>query len=135
MKQARLQKTFVLALAICVMLAILLPMSVAQAAPFNDVDGHWAEDQINEAVDAGYISGVSDSVFSPNTACLLYTSIFGPTIDQMRAAAPEQQKHIQDNLSAFCFGDFYTRQGLDLQLRELLTFCIVSALGLSLIHI
>ncbi len=56
-------------------------------------------------------------------------SIFGPTIDQMRAAAPEQQKHIQDNLSAFCFGDFYTRQGLDLQLRELLTFCIVSALG------
>ena len=36
--------------------------------PFNDVDGHWAEDQINEAVDAGYISGVSDSVFSPNTA-------------------------------------------------------------------
>lgn len=68
MKQARLQKTFVLALAICVMLAILLPMNVAQAAPFNDVDGHWAEDQINEAVDAGYISGVSDSVFSPNTA-------------------------------------------------------------------
>jgi 4-carboxymuconolactone decarboxylase len=28
-----------------------------------------------------------------------------------------------------CFGDFYTRSGLDLKTRELLTFCIISALG------
>ena len=32
-------------------------------------------------------------------------------------------------LSAFCFGDFYTRKGLDLKTRELLTFAIVSTLG------
>ncbi|GAA3333328.1 hypothetical protein GCM10020331_096940 [Ectobacillus funiculus] len=30
----------------------------------------------------------------------------------------------------FCFGDFYTRGGLDLKkTRELLTLCIISALG------
>ncbi len=29
----------------------------------------------------------------------------------------------------FCFGDMYTRGGLDLKTRELLTFCIISALG------
>ncbi|MBO1510320.1 carboxymuconolactone decarboxylase family protein [Metabacillus bambusae] len=55
--------------------------------------------------------------------------IFGETIAKMRENAPANQKHIQDYLSAFCFGDFYTRGGLDLKTRELLTLCIISALG------
>ncbi len=57
------------------------------------------------------------------------TAIFGEVIRQMRENAPENQKHIQDYLSAFCFGDIYTRSGLDLKTRELLTLCILSALG------
>ena len=56
-------------------------------------------------------------------------TIFGDIIDEMHKNAPENQKHIQKYLSAFCFGDFYTRSGLDLKTRELLTLCIVSALG------
>ncbi len=56
-------------------------------------------------------------------------SIFGETIDQMRAAAPRGQEHIQDYLSAFCFGDIYTRKVLDVKTRELLTLCVISALG------
>jgi 4-carboxymuconolactone decarboxylase len=55
--------------------------------------------------------------------------IFGDVIAKMRASAPANQKHIQDYLSSFCFGDFYTRGGLDLKTRELLTLCIVSSLG------
>lgn len=56
--------------------------------------------------------------------------IFGAEhINTMRANAPENLKHIQDYLSAMCFGDFYTRSGLDLKSRELLTFCIISTLG------
>ena len=55
--------------------------------------------------------------------------IFGEVIAKMRETAPANQKHIQDYLSAFCFGDFYTRKGLDLKTRELLTLCIVSSLG------
>ncbi|MFH5183639.1 carboxymuconolactone decarboxylase family protein [Paenibacillus sp. TAB 01] len=55
--------------------------------------------------------------------------IFGDIITKIRESAPSNQKHIQDYLSAFCFGDFYTRGGLDLQTRELLTLCIVSSLG------
>ncbi|MFC5449802.1 carboxymuconolactone decarboxylase family protein [Paenibacillus aestuarii] len=47
----------------------------------------------------------------------------------MRENAPKNQKHIQDYLSYFCFGDFCTRGGLGLQTRELLTLCIVSSLG------
>lgn len=57
-------------------------------------------------------------------------AIFGDSIDKMHAASPEGQKDIMVNyLSAFCFGDFYTRKSLDLKTRELLTFSIVSALG------
>jgi 4-carboxymuconolactone decarboxylase len=55
--------------------------------------------------------------------------IFGDVIEKMQKSAPTNQKHIQEYLSAFCFGDFYTRGGLDLKTRELLTLCIISALG------
>ncbi|MEH7440067.1 carboxymuconolactone decarboxylase family protein [Neobacillus drentensis] len=47
----------------------------------------------------------------------------------MQESAPTNQKLMQEYLSAFCFGDFYTRSGLDLKTRELLTLCIISALG------
>ena len=55
--------------------------------------------------------------------------IFGDVIDRMHQNSPENQKHIQHYLSAFCFGDIYTRGCLDLKIRELLTLCILSALG------
>ncbi|SFM12188.1 carboxymuconolactone decarboxylase family protein [Halanaerobium salsuginis] len=56
-------------------------------------------------------------------------SIFGEIIDKMHENAPENQKHIQDYLSANCFGDYYTRSGLDLKERELITFAMLAALG------
>ena len=59
----------------------------------------------------------------------LQVAIFGDVIHQMNKNAPEDQKHINEYLSAFCFGDIYTRSGIDLKTRELLTFCMISALG------
>ncbi|WP_418765199.1 carboxymuconolactone decarboxylase family protein [Mailhella sp.] len=57
-------------------------------------------------------------------------SIFGDAIDQMHRATPAEQKAIVQNyLSAFCFGDVYTRKGLDLKTRELVTFAAISAFG------
>lgn len=56
--------------------------------------------------------------------------IFGAdNINNMRASAPQELKHIQDYLSAYCFGDFYTRKTLDLKMRELITFCAICSLG------
>ena len=55
--------------------------------------------------------------------------IFGPIIDQMYEAAPKNQIHIQKYLSANCFGDYYTRKGLDVKMRELLTFSMLLSLG------
>jgi 4-carboxymuconolactone decarboxylase len=50
-------------------------------------------------------------------------------IDQMYASAPEDEMHIQRLLSANCFGDHYTRTGIDVQTRELLTFAMLISLG------
>ena len=56
--------------------------------------------------------------------------LFGrESIDQMRASAPAGTRHIQDCLSAHCFGDHYTRGELDLKLRELITFTALCAMG------
>lgn len=59
----------------------------------------------------------------------LQKSIFGDIIDQMHKNAPDNLKHIQTYLSAFCFGDIYTRNGLDVPTREILTLCILITLG------
>lgn len=54
---------------------------------------------------------------------------YGDRINKMRAAAPANQKHLQDDLSAFCFGDIYTRGTLDLKTREMITIAAIGALG------
>lgn len=56
-------------------------------------------------------------------------SIFGETIDRMYEEAPKDQIHIQHYLSDNCFGDFYTRTGLSIKERELITFVILISLG------
>lgn len=56
-------------------------------------------------------------------------AIFGTMIDQLYEQSPKDQLHIQRFLSAHCFGDHYTRKGLDLKLRELVTLSILIALG------
>ena len=57
-------------------------------------------------------------------------SIFGNAIDQMHHSTPDEQKAIVQNyLSSYCFGDVYTRKGLDLKTRELVTFVAISAFG------
>lgn len=51
------------------------------------------------------------------------------SIDGMYAAASDDEIHFQHYLSANCFGDYYTRTGLDVKTRELLTFSMLIALG------
>lgn len=59
------------------------------------------------------------------------SGIFGVDhIQAMRENAPVGQKELIANyLSAYCFGDFYTRKGLSVKTRELVTFCAIVALG------
>ncbi len=46
---------------------------------FTDTVGHWAEEQIYEAVDLGYVSGTSETQFSPDipmTRAMLVTMLY-----------------------------------------------------------
>ena len=56
-------------------------------------------------------------------------SIFGDVIDKNYENSPENQVHIQKFLSDNCFGDYYTRNGLDVKTRELITFSILISQG------
>ena len=55
--------------------------------------------------------------------------IFGAQVEAMHEKSPPDQHHIAAFLSANCFGDYYTRSGLDLKTRELLTFALLASLG------
>ena len=55
--------------------------------------------------------------------------IFGENMRGFSSRGNEDVRHINRWLSANCFGDYYTRSGLDLRLRELCTFCFLAALG------
>ena len=50
-------------------------------------------------------------------------------MEMIRNATPEDQKHFNTFLEGFCFGDFYTRDGLNDQQRELITFTFIATLG------
>ncbi|MFQ6342343.1 carboxymuconolactone decarboxylase family protein [Campylobacter sp. VTCC 70190] len=59
----------------------------------------------------------------------LQIAIFGDVIIQGNENTPADMKHFRRFLSENCFGDYYTRAGLDLKLRELITFVFLAALG------
>lgn len=59
----------------------------------------------------------------------LMKSTFGDQIALAKDKAPDDQKHIQDYLRGNCFGDYYTRTGLDMKTRELLTFSMLISMG------
>lgn len=50
-------------------------------------------------------------------------------VDRMYASASDDEIHFQRYLSANCFGDTYTRTGIDVKTRELLTFSMLVSLG------
>lgn len=55
--------------------------------------------------------------------------VAGERILNGRQTASADQIHINDFLAANCFGDYYTREVLNMQERELLTFASIIALG------
>ena len=50
-------------------------------------------------------------------------------VEKLYNSSPTDQMHIQRFLSANCFGDHYTRTGIDVPTRELLTFSMLVSLG------
>jgi len=55
--------------------------------------------------------------------------IFGDGMKEFYKSGPEESRHINHWLADNCFGDYYTRSGLDYGQREMITFCFLSAQG------
>lgn len=55
--------------------------------------------------------------------------IFGGGMREFYKSGPEESRHINRWLAENCFGDYYTRKGLDLKQREMITFCFLAAQG------
>lgn len=55
--------------------------------------------------------------------------IFGEQMRGFQNSGPEESRHINRWLAGNCFGDYYTRGGLDHRQRELITFCFLAAQG------
>lgn len=55
--------------------------------------------------------------------------IFGDGMKEFYKSGPEETRHINKWLAENCFGDYYTRKGLDLKEREMITFCYIMAQG------
>lgn len=55
--------------------------------------------------------------------------IFGESMRGFADFGNEQTRHINKWLVDNCFGDYYTRKGLDYRQREMITFCFLAAQG------
>lgn len=53
--------------------------------------------------------------------------IFGEGMRGFAQSGPEESRHINRWLASNCFGDYYTRMGLDYKDREMITFCFLAA--------
>ena len=59
----------------------------------------------------------------------MQVDIFGERFKGFHASGPEETRHINRWLAGNCFGDYYTRTGLDVKQREMITFCYLAAQG------
>ena len=55
--------------------------------------------------------------------------LFGGQYRGASTSGPEESRHINRWLAGNCFGDYYTRKGLDNRQREMITFCFIAAQG------
>ena len=60
---------------------------------------------------------------------LAQVEIFGESMRDFYQSGDEDSKHINYWLTDNCFGDYYTRGGLDYRQREMITFCFLLAQG------
>ena len=56
-------------------------------------------------------------------------SLFGENMAKRQTEGPVLRRNINRWLAANCFGDYYTRAGLNDQEREMITFCFILAQG------
>lgn len=56
-------------------------------------------------------------------------SAIGEKMKDFDQSGPDEKRHINVWLTDNCFGDYYTRTGLNINQREMITFCFLAAQG------
>jgi 4-carboxymuconolactone decarboxylase len=102
-------------------------VGIAKALDFIHATNEFLQTKGVKLPLAGQSTTTPENRFEKGLA--LQKEIFGDSIDKMYEESPENQIHIQKYLSANCFGDYYTRNGLDIKTRELITFSVILSLG------
>ena len=60
--------------------------------------------------------------------------LFGEGMAKRQTDGPVLRRNINRWLADNCFGDYYTRNGLNDQEREMITFCFLLAQGVCVMH-
>ena len=92
MKRNKIGKRSVgLLLSALLTLSLCLPVSAAGSTGYTDLRGHWAESQLQWAVEQGYLTGTSATTLSPNksltrgmAAVILYRYAGSPAAENSR---------------------------------------------------
>ena len=90
---------------------------------------------VNEALEAQGVTlpleGQSTNITENRleTGVQKQVDIFGEGMRTFWQSGPAESRHINLWLADNCFGDYYTRTGLDDRQREIITFCFLSAQG------
>lgn len=110
---------------------------IYQTAPYSGFDN--ALDAMDVANEVFVAHGFSLPIESRSTVTdesryidgyTVQKGIFGEPIDKIKENTPEYKKYIMvQYLSALCFGDFYTRTGMTLQEKELVTLMAIGAMN------
>lgn len=102
-------------------------LGIGRVRPFFDVvNEELKKRKITLPLDGQATTSMKDRVEKGEQA---QVDIFGEGMKGFSQSGPEESRHINRWLSGNCFGDYYTRTGLDYRQREMITFCFIAAQG------
>ena len=102
-------------------------LGVVRVRPFFDVvNDVLTEEGVSLPLEGQATTSIEDRVEKGEQA---QVDIFGDGMKGFSSSGPEESRHINRWLSGNCFGDYYTRTGLDHRQREMITFCFLAAQG------
>ena len=102
-------------------------LGMGRVRPFFDVTNRVLREQgVSLPLPAGATTTAETRLSAGNQA---QVDIFGEGMRGFQDSGPEESRHINRWLADNCFGDYYTRKGLDYRQREMITFCFLAAQG------
>ena len=102
-------------------------MGIGRVFPFLKVTNEVFEAQGIELPLEGQSTTTTENRREAGTQAQV--DIFGEGMRDFWKSGDDESRHINLWLADNCFGDYYTRMGLDYRQREMITFCFLAAQG------